>query len=146
MLSGTDRFPTKKWILFSCRFLLAKLFPFWQTRLIPVVTERQTSIVPPIVETKSPITRGRTMIKSLEIGTLPFAYASTDPSLHPPSNPVSNQRLTNVFFPSSVPSSSLRREIKRCLAEIDGEITHKNVSTQRVSKEISYRGREIFVS
>lgn len=80
---GNRSIPYEKWILFSYRFFFRETFPLLANTLDTRCHERQTSIVPPIVETKSPITRGRTMIKSFEIGTLPFAYASADPSLPP---------------------------------------------------------------
>lgn len=49
------------------------------------------------------------MIKSFEIGTLPFAYASADPSLPPSTCVEPTFDEPTFFFPS--------REIKRCLAD-----------------------------
>lgn len=106
-------------------FLL--LSPFLANTLDTRCHERHTSIVfPPIVETKSPITRGRTMIKSFEIGTLPFA---SDPSsfLPPIIDRASNEQLTNVLFPSFFPPREIKRIKKKMCLEGNFISFRKNV-------------------
>lgn len=107
-------------------FLL--LSPFLANTLDTRSHERHTSIVfPPIVETKSPITRGRTMIKSFEIGTLPFA---SDPSsfLPPPHHrPRVKRTIDERSFPLLLPSQRNKTHKKKMCLEGNFISFRKNV-------------------
>lgn len=111
---GNRSISLRKMNIILVPFLLPRNFPpFGKHARYPL--SRQTSIVPPIVETKSPITRGRSMIKSFEIGTLP-PICIRPPILHSLHRPVSNQCLTSQrFFPLLYSFFFPSREIKQCL-------------------------------
>lgn len=118
---NTDQFATKKMNIILVPFLL--LSPFFLANTLDTrCHERHTSIVPPIVETKSPITRGRTVIKSFEIGTLPFAY---DPSSFPPSHhrPRVKRTFDERSFPLLLPSQrnkTHKKNVSRRKFHIEG--------------------------
>lgn len=104
---GNRSISLRKMNIILVPFLLPRNFPpFGKHARYPL--SRQTSIVPPIVETKSPITRGRSMIKSFEIGTLPPICIRVHRSFTPSIDLCqTNVWRANVSFPSSIPSSSL---------------------------------------